>query len=524
VPEVPGVPEPAEPELLAKAKASMKAARPNFKVLGGVEAGGEQRANPEPAEGMPKPQPGTALVVVPPPLPPLSKWDEVVEGVNRQHALIESVGGKTVIASFEPWEVDPTQTRVVFQNKDSFLLRYSNRFVTIDVPDGRGGVIQGTRPLGQWWLSHPKRRQHRGVTNRPGGAKIEGECLNLWTGWGVEPKPGDWGLIRKHVEEVVADGSQVKADYVKRWIAWGIQNPGNPAGAALVLIGDKGSGKGTLARPLERIFGVHAFQATSQEHVIGKHNEHLQACVFFVADEAYWGGDKRCIGRLQGMITEPTLTIEPKNINAFQVRNCLHLVMLAEPGWVIPAGRHERRYAAMDISKSRLGNREYFNALHRQVYNGGAEAMFYDLSRLDLGDWHPRDIPEELLHGEALQRQQSLSLPPMEQWWLMLLHDGTLPGSYKRYPNRAFSAVLLKHAVDTNPKLRWRLDEYTLRDFLIGMGCEKRHFTDGNGYIFPPLDEAREAWVQRYGPTTWDAKVEDWQERLGLLDRIGGGG
>jgi len=68
-------------------------------------------------------------------------------------------------------------------------------------------------------------------------------------------------------------------------------------------------------RCLQRIFGVHAFQVTSREEVIGKFNGHLQDCVLFIADEAYWGGDKRCVGRLQGMITEPTLPIERKNID-----------------------------------------------------------------------------------------------------------------------------------------------------------------------------------------------------------------
>lgn len=67
--------------------------------------------------------------------------------------------------------------------------------------------------------------------------------------------------------------------------------------------------------------------------VIGKFNGHLQDCILFVADEAYWGSDKRCVGRLQGMITEPTLPIERKGIDLMRVRNCLHIVMLAEPGW-----------------------------------------------------------------------------------------------------------------------------------------------------------------------------------------------
>jgi hypothetical protein len=93
---------------------------------------------------------------------------------------------------------------------------------------------------------------------------------------------------------------------------------------------EKGAGKGTFVRCLQRIFGAHAFQVTSREEVIGKFNGHLQDCVLFVADEAYWGGDKRCVGRLQGMITETTLPIERKGIDLIQVPNYLHVLMLAQ--------------------------------------------------------------------------------------------------------------------------------------------------------------------------------------------------
>jgi energy-coupling factor transporter ATP-binding protein EcfA2 len=194
--------------------------------------------------------------------------------------------------------------------------------------------------------------------------------------------------------------------------AWAIQNPGAQAEVALVLIGSKGAGKGTLVRCLQRIFGRHAFQVTSREEVIGRFNGHLQDCVLFIADEAYWGGDKRCVGRLQGMITEPPLPIERKGIDLIQVPNYLHVLMLAEPGWVIPAGRYERRYAALAVSAVRRGDKEYFRRLHRQIAEGGAEAMFYDLGRMDLDDWHPREIPEALLsnRGSRFRRWSNGSL------------------------------------------------------------------------------------------------------------------
>ena len=148
---------------------------------------------------------------------------------------------------------------LVFQGKDSFLLRYSNRLVQLEIPDGTGGYNIHRLPLGAWWLSHRDRRQHRGVTFRPGAPEVVRECLNMWQGWGVVPKPGDWG------------------------------------------------------------------------------------------------------------------------------------------------------------------------AFYSQIAGGGAEAMMWELQRLELDGWHPRDIPQSLLKGSTLQKQQTHTLPPLEHWYLSLLQDGRVP-------------------------------------------------------------------------------------------------
>jgi Family of unknown function (DUF5906) len=456
-------------------------------------------------------QPKQSKVQLPAIVPVTKQWAlrtedkqlEVLEALNAEHAVIDSYGGKAVIASWGPSSFDPSKMEWVFQNTESFRLRYSNRF------------IAGSMSLGGWWLKHGYRRQYRGVTFAPGVQEVAvNDCLNLWRGWGVEDEPGDWSLLRHHIEEVIAGGNPEFAEYVIRWIAWAIQNPGRQAEVALVLIGEKGSGKGTLVRALEQIFGFHAFQVEDREQVIGKHNAHLQDCILFIADEAYWGGDKRCVGRLQGMITEPKLTIEPKNVDAFKVPNMLHIVMLAEEGWVIPAGRYERRYAALAVSVSRRGDRAYFKELHQHIADGGAAAMFHDLRRMDLGEWHPREIPEALLQGAALQRQQKLSLPPLEQWWLSLLHDGKLPGVWTGYPNRSLTEDLREDAKARFPRLKYDLSDVMLGAFLEDekgvVQAEQRRKSSANGWGFRPLKECRQAWEKRYGPTKWSYPVEDW--------------
>ena len=226
---------------------------------------GQQQAKAEPQETEKAERRLMLPAVVPPPpplQPPKPNWDAALAVMNTQHAIIENVGGKTVIASWEPSPIDLDRLMVIFQSKESFLLRYSNRSVSLQVPNGRGGIQTISTPLGHWWLTHRDRLQFRGVTFRPGAAKSERECLNLWQGWGVEAKPGDCRLILQHIKEVVAGGNEEFAEYVVRWIAWSIQNPAAPAEVALVLIGEKGAGKGTLVRCLQRIFGAHAFQVT----------------------------------------------------------------------------------------------------------------------------------------------------------------------------------------------------------------------------------------------------------------------
>ena len=135
---------------------------------------------PEPARA-----PSTALVVAAQALPAASQ-DHTIAAMNEHHAIIDNVGGKTVIACWEPSPLDPAKLVVVFQTKDSFLL------AVFQSPRARwtcrAGALSSV-PIGHYWLGHRERRQYRGVTFAPAGPKVINECLNLWQGWGVDAKP-----------------------------------------------------------------------------------------------------------------------------------------------------------------------------------------------------------------------------------------------------------------------------------------------------------------------------------------------
>jgi len=352
------------------------------------------------------------------------RWKKLKE-INLTCAVIRSFGGKCAIVTEGKSTHDPNRKVFDFQTKQAFEQWKANDFIPSLEEEKKVNAV------GPWWWRHPKRRQYHGVVFKPpitsqtvyasGGQRL----FNTYRGWGVEAKQGDWSLIRNHIKVVLANGDPKADDYIIRWIAWAIQHPDRPAGVALVLIGEKGTGKGTLARALEKVFGDHSFQASTLDHVTGRFNAHKENCILFVADEAYWGGHKSATGELQRMITEPTLPIERKYFDIYEARNYIHMLMLGEPGWVIPAGRFERRYAAFQVSEAHMDDHKYFKALHREIDRDGPAAMLYDLKEIKLGDWHPREVHKT----DALRHQQELSLAPLDEWMLGLLEDGELPGT-----------------------------------------------------------------------------------------------
>jgi len=147
--------------------------------------------------------------------------------------------------------------------------------------------------------------------------------------------------------------------------------------------------------------------------------------------------------------------------------------------------------------------------------------MFYELLNRDLQGFHPREIPEALLRNPALQKQQVLTLPPLEQWYFTVLQDGRLPGAFPSRPNATFISQQITQAKERVPRLRYELTEVSLRNFLVdeeslGITCTKYRASIGNGWSFPPLKECRQAWSSRYGSSGWD-ETEEWKPPPKLL-------
>jgi hypothetical protein len=426
--------------------------------------------------------------------------DPALAELNDAHAVLLQEGGRARVLSWETSEIDDNIEVPVLQSFEDFQKRYMNRIVEAGAADkGKQKHVK----LGRWWLEHPRRREFKALRFLPGKGEVYNGYLNLWQGFGVEPAPGCWSLMRNHVHEVLACGDQTVSDYILKWTAWSVQNPDKPAEVALVFRGGMGTGKGTFARAIKQLFGPHGLQITSSMQLTGRFNKHLRSCCLLFADEAIAPNDKSGESILKGLITEPEVIIEGKGLDAVQARNHLHIVMASNEKWVVPSGIDERRFAVFDVSESHKEDRPYFKALEAETIGGGLAAMLHDLLEYDLAGWHPRDtIPQT----KALAEQKAQSLRGFERIMFDFLKAGIMPIEVQPADVQNGAQTVRTMILKAYAKREWPREHVTLNsvaDVLSLLGWQQFR---GNyrGFYLPSLPEARAMWSAKYFEVAWD--------------------
>lgn len=342
--------------------------------------------------------------------------DALITRFNRQYMVVNEEG-KAVI--YEPM-MDPALNRRRYRRItfDDFRKMYMNTLIQVGTSKSKQPVF---RTHAEAWLQSPLRRQYLGgVIFDPSGVPCPHDVFNLWTGFAIKPAKGSWQRLKDHTLEIICGGNTDYFDWLMGWMARLVQRPGEQGEIAVVMRSIQGTGKGTLAKAICRLFGQHAMLITNVKHLTGHFNAHQRDCIFLFADEAFFAGDPQHVGTLKSMITDDMLTIEGKFQNAVQAKNYMHIMMASNNDWVIPAEVGDRRFFMQDVIEGKIRDFAYFGAIQKELNSGGYEAMLYDLLRYDISDFNHRLAPQT----KALDDQKKRSLPFELQWWMECLHRG----------------------------------------------------------------------------------------------------
>jgi hypothetical protein len=440
--------------------------------------------------------------------------------LNERHAVIANIGGTCrVIEEIE----DPVlkRSQLTMQTFTDFRNRYMHQRVQIGTDDQNNPI---TSQVGKWWLEHSSRKQFDCIVFSPGALDV-GNAYNLWRGFKYEPRPGDKHLpLLDHIRTNICSNDDSIYNYVIGWLARAVQHPNTPGEVAIVLRGKMGTGKSLFAKSVGELFGRHFLHVSNAQHLVGNFNAQLRDAVLVFADEAFYAGDKKHESVLKTLITEETIVIERKGVDAEQMPNYTHLIMASNSDWVAPAGPEERRYLVLDVNDKNMQDTDYFGRVRESITaDGGAgfSHLLHFLMHQQLATFDVRRVPRTA----ALRDQKILSMSSEMEWWFSKLEDGVIAPGHLGWSEPILKSVFLDNYLTYSQRVGNRRSTATslgkfirkavpegLRRF-IGM----RHWEE-NGvhfheraawYQFPPLEACRKMFDRAFGgPYEWPVLEE----------------
>jgi hypothetical protein len=457
--------------------------------------------------------------------------DPDLEETNSKHAVLP-IGDKTRVVT---WDNDPDfpgrKIIVRAQSFADFRNLHSNKRKTIEITGDDGKPTKKTVPLGAWWLGHPRRRQYDGGQRfmPQHDTEVVGNVLNMFEGFPIQARKPEGGsgasgsqLFLDHGFKIICSGNEEHWEYLLKREAWITQHRRRTEIAAAYRTEAEGSGKGFWCNQLGHLYGRHFMQVNNPTHVIGKHNPHLETLIKLCADEALFVGDPRHRNALFSLITEPTVTIEPKNINAYSAPNYLNIDITTNAKHFVPASRTARRFFIPTVSENRVGDLEYFKGIDKQLKDGGHEALLYHLLyEVDLRDFDVRRVPKTA----GLAEQVEYSRKGLDGLVEKICSEGRVPCAHLQWPGFSVSnGFEVKQGFDYfidnhhDRELRdlgaLKVKRQLRREWLCKSGDDAKR-RDGNDMIYgvkwPPLTELREQFEKRHGPQDWlHPEVTEW--------------
>ena len=369
-----------------------------------------------------------------------------------------------------------------------------------------------SKPLSDVWLRSPSRRQYGKVVFEPGESVKEGQ-YNLWQGFAVEPAKGECKLYLKHIHDNICKGNMTYYKYLISWMADAVQNPIVKPGIAVVVKGEKGTGKNVFIENFGKLFGIHYKQIAQSSHLTGNFNSHLKDTLLLFANEAFWAGDKQGENVLKTYITEDTMIVEPKGQNSFTVANRMRIMMASNNDWVVPASIDERRFFVLDVGNKHQNDTKYFKEIVDEMENGGREALLYYLLNLDLSGVNLRKPPVT----DALIEQKLKSMNSVYKFWFELLVKGQLQSEHNCWDDSISVDALYQEYSEWCRQKNIR-NAAERREFgraiskvcpdreRLRTGTDTREYT----YEFPELDKCRELFEDFIGSKiTWSFDISE---------------
>lgn len=301
---------------------------------------------------------------------------------------------------------------------DLLQYKFQNSYIE---RDDEGNQILVSRPVNivKAYLSWPEHAHFDDVGLYFGQASRD--QLDLWEGYAVDPLDGDWSILRYHMKTVMCQDDPVKFDYLLDLLAAWIQNPAEKYGVALVLIGDKGTGKNAFFDFLAKLYNpAQVLCDSNPDTFFGSFNSMLMGKVLVGLDEVGFGGDHATGRKLKTLVTQPSIVINRKGVPALDTHNHTHLVFMSNEKWAVQTSRDERRFFVLQMSNLHQQQSTYFKKLWAAINSRRVQSAFlHDMMSREI----ERDV-RQIVRTDTLKDIAVYSESVVVRWIMDMLEYG----------------------------------------------------------------------------------------------------
>jgi len=235
-------------------------------------------------------------------------------------------------------------------------------------------TVWETKAFIELWLKDANMRVYNKIVFKPSPLVATKDEFNIWDGLTISTQPlvkterNFWEEYKTYLTNILGD--QKICDYILARYAYRLVNPANRTNVILIICGGEGDGKNRLLAPIYKILDNYATSLDTAKKLYETHSTYEYRKLFLVVNEAGGIANFENSEILKTRATEPTINVNPKGIQPYEIDNMCDYDMTTNNYNVVKiTDDSTRRFLQIETTSHYRNNNEIFNDYIENIEN-----------------------------------------------------------------------------------------------------------------------------------------------------------
>lgn len=443
---------------------------------------------------------------------------DIIKYINRFFIKLKNMKGKV-------FYLEKKQNETIIRDKKNFLelmedcnINFTyveqkpggdeNDFKILEYPVSSKKEIHNA---GRFWLASPLKSDIGNLDFYPGNIKTF-DTYNIFKGISITREACQFEDIKEsikpiqdHIFNIWCKKNQTDYEYTIKLLAFYLQNLDTKSGVALVISGDKGSGKSCIIEKFLKIYGEYGKIVPKLEDILGNFNSILKDSLMVYINEATFTGDKGNINKLRNLVTSPKVNVNEKFMPQYTISNFSNFIIDGNSDQLVCNHGEERRFFILETDNKWKGvdtvqKQKYFEPILKIK----PQTMANWLYGIDLTGFNQREIPETNKVKEA----RIDSFDSHEGFFFNVIDEGVHIIFKKEIPIVDFYNEYLEYTSMENFQIKRNKFAREIKKKLL-IDTKRRHMYQGNKVTMIKLksiEQNRNHFETIFGKLKWSAR------------------